>query len=68
MASTTTALSARLSGASEVPPVMSDSTGTVEASLTAGQAADLTAGEWYVNLHTATNPNGEARGQLGVGP
>ena len=38
------------------------------ATLTPAQAADLSAGRWYVNLHTAAHPNGEARGQMGVGP
>lgn len=33
------------------------------ATLTAAQAADLLAGKWYVNLHTAANPGGEVRGQ-----
>jgi hypothetical protein len=28
------------------------------------QAADLMAGLWYVNIHTAANPGGELRGQL----
>ena len=32
--------------------------------LTADQAADLLAGKWYVNLHTAANPGGELRGQV----
>ena len=123
MRPTSTALSARLSGASEVPAVMTDATGIVEASLGSGtnvltwkitysglsgpatgahfhgpatagqnagvvvpisaplaspisgsatlttaQAADLNAGRWYVNLHTAANPNGEVRGQMGVRP
>lgn len=123
MRPTSTALSARLSGASEVPAVMTDATGIVEASLGSGtnvltwkitysglsgpatgahfhgpamagqnagvvvpisaplaspisgsatltpaQAADLSAGRWYVNLHTAANPNGEVRGQMGVRP
>ena len=122
-APTSTALTARLAGASEVPAVMSDATGTVEATLTptsnvltwkitysglsgaataahfhgpamagqnagvvvpitgnlaspivgsavltASQAADLTAGKWYVNLHTAANPGGEVRGQVSVRP
>ena len=121
MASTPVAMTARLSGASEVPAVMTDAAGSVEASLARGtnlltwkitytglsgpatgahfhgpampgqnagvvvpigaplaspisgsatltpsQAADLTAGKWYVNLHTAANPGGEARGQVGV--
>ena len=35
-----------------------------KATLTAAQAADLTAGRWYVNLHTAKHPGGEIRGQL----
>ncbi len=35
-----------------------------KATLTAAQVADLTAGRWYVNLHTAKNPGGEIRGQV----
>ena len=38
------------------------------ASLTAAQVADLMAGKWYVNLHTAANPNGEIRGQFPARP
>lgn len=38
------------------------------ATLTDAQAADLTAGRWYVNVHTATNPNGEIRGQVTKAP
>lgn len=34
------------------------------ATLTAAQVADLMAGRWYVNVHTAANPGGEIRGQL----
>lgn len=34
------------------------------ATLTDAQIADLEAGKWYVNLHTAANKAGEARGQL----
>ncbi len=32
--------------------------------LTPGQIADLMAGKWYVNIHTAANPGGEIRGQV----
>jgi CHRD domain len=117
-----TSLSTTLSGASEAPPVTTDATGTMQATLAAasnvltwkvtysglsgpltmahfhgpampgqnaavvvpmnspltspmtgsatltpGQAAEIMAGEWYVNLHTAANPNGEIRGQIIVG-
>jgi len=32
--------------------------------LTDAQIADLVAGKWYVNVHTAANPGGEIRGQV----
>ena len=119
MGSNTTALSAKLSGANEVPANTSSGTGMLDASLdkqsnvltwtltysglsgpvkaghfhgpaaaganagvalpftgsvespikgsatlTAAQVADLMAGKWYVNLHTAANPGGEVRGQV----
>lgn len=35
-----------------------------EAILTAEQSAQLLEGKWYVNLHTATHPDGEIRGQV----
>jgi hypothetical protein len=34
------------------------------ATLTDAQIADLKAGKWYVNVHTAANPGGEIRGQM----
>jgi CHRD domain len=37
-------------------------TGSV--TLTAPQVTELMAGKWYVNLHTAANPDGEIRGQV----
>jgi hypothetical protein len=50
------------------PPVVvvkslaSPMTGT--ATLTAAQMADLAAGKWYFNVHTAAHMGGEIRGQL----
>ena len=35
-----------------------------EAILTAEQSAQLLEGKWYINLHTATHPDGEIRGQV----
>ncbi|MEO8079450.1 MAG: CHRD domain-containing protein [Caldimonas sp.] len=37
---------------------------TGSATLTDAQIADLEAGKWYVNLHTAAHPAGEIRGQV----
>ena len=54
------------------PPVVtiadmtSGSSGTAD--LTEAQAADLMAGKWYVNVHTAANPDGEIRGQVKAAP
>ena len=39
---------------------------TGSATLTDAQAADLMAGKWYFNVHTAANPGGEIRGQVNV--
>jgi hypothetical protein len=35
-----------------------------EATLSPEQMADLLAGRWYANIHTAANPGGEIRGQM----
>jgi hypothetical protein len=43
-------------------PVTSPIAGS--ATLTAAQVADMTSGQYYVNVHTAANPGGEIRGQL----
>ena len=39
-----------------------------EVTLTEAQLAQVQAGMWYVNLHTAANPGGEIRGQVMVKP
>lgn len=38
------------------------------ATLKPEQVADLLAGKWYVNLHTAAHPGGEIRGQVAIAP
>jgi hypothetical protein len=43
-------------------PVVSPYHGT--ATLTDAQIAELKAGKWYINVHTAANPGGEIRGQV----
>lgn len=35
--------------------------------VTAEDVAEILAGLWYINLHTALNPSGEIRGQVSVG-
>jgi hypothetical protein len=35
-----------------------------QATLTPEQAQQLMAGEWYINVHTQANANGEIRGQI----
>jgi len=35
-----------------------------EATLTPEQAAQFTAGQWYINVHTSAHPAGEIRGQV----
>ena len=43
-------------------PCTSPLTGTT--TLTADQVRNMLAGKYYVNVHTAKNPNGEIRGQI----
>jgi hypothetical protein len=45
-------------------PNQANSPVTGSATLTDAQAADLQAGRYYVNIHTAANPGGEIRGQV----
>jgi hypothetical protein len=45
-------------------PNASSSPAEGSATLTDAQAADLAAGRYYVNVHTAANPGGEIRGQV----
>ena len=54
--------------AGAVVPITGDlaSPMTGEKTLTAPQMTDLTTGRWYVNLHTAANPDGEIRGQVTI--
>ena len=47
-----------------VPPTSLASPIKGEATLTDAQAADLAAGKWYFNIHTADNKGGEIRGQV----
>lgn len=49
-----------------VVPIAGADKGAFEgsATLTDEQAADLMAGKWYVNVHTAANKGGEVRGQV----
>jgi CHRD domain len=35
-----------------------------QATLTPEQAQQMMGGEWYINVHTQANPNGEIRGQV----
>ena len=47
-----------------VPITPSTSPFEGSATLTDAQAAELMAGQWYVNVHTAAHPGGEIRGQV----
>ena len=44
------------------PAVATPITGSM--TLTDAQAAEMMAGKWYVNIHTAANPGGEVRGVI----
>lgn len=49
------------------PPVVPIDVSAVakgSATLDDAQAKDLSEGRWYLNLHTAANPDGEIRGQV----
>ncbi|MDJ0786133.1 MAG: CHRD domain-containing protein [Myxococcota bacterium] len=50
--------------------VVGNTSGTFDGSstLSAGQAADLLAGLWYINIHSTTFTGGEIRGQVLVAP
>jgi hypothetical protein len=48
----------------EIPATATSSPFSGSATLTDAQAAELTAGKWYFNIHTAANKGGEIRGQL----
>jgi hypothetical protein len=43
---------------------MADSPVKGEATLTPDQAQQFTTGQWYINIHTEKNPDGEIRGQI----
>jgi hypothetical protein len=47
-------------------PIPNPATSPVQgsATLTDAQAADLLAGRYYINIHTAATPAGEIRGQV----
>ena len=47
-----------------VPAKVSPSPIKGTATLTDAQIADLNAGKWYLNIHTAANPGGEIRGTV----
>jgi hypothetical protein len=48
----------------ELPITVGPSPIKGEATLDDAKAADLSAGKWYVNIHTKDNPMGELRGQV----
>lgn len=55
---------ATMNGTIQVPIVAATSPFEGSATLTDAQAADVMAGRFYINIHTAVNPGGEIRGQV----
>ena len=51
-------------GPPALPAVVTPSPIQGKATLSDAQIADLNAGKWYFNLHTAANPGGEIRGTV----
>ena len=51
-----------------MPLVLAAGSSVGSSVITAAQAADLQAGLWYINLHTALHGGGEIRGQVNVVP
>ncbi len=58
------------SATEKAPPVIDMSAAMMAGSgdITDAQIADLKAGKYYLNVHTAKFPDGEIRGQLAVAP
>src|ERR1700720_3661624 len=54
----------KTAGVAVAIPNATSSAAEGSATLTDAQAADLMAGKYYVNVHTAANPGGEIRGQV----
>jgi hypothetical protein len=54
----------KIAGVAVAIPNFASSPVEGSATLTDAQAADLLAGKYYVNVHTAANPGGEIRGQV----
>ena len=55
-----------VNGGVVVPLVVGAGTLSLTYTPTAADLVNLRAGNWYVNIHTAANPGGEIRGQLGL--
>jgi hypothetical protein len=54
----------KTAGVAVAIPNIGSSPAAGSATLTDAQAADLMAGKYYINIHTAANPAGEIRGQV----